>query len=208
MTGNVISRGSTLCRIGEADLIDVVLVGDDVNRAGRGGQHEDAVFKSLSANGDAGAGGNGAGDHLGTPVENVIKGIDGLFRVMLIILEVELDNGFASLGVDFSNLSTVLNGNAVISCRTGQRAGTADLDRIGRGQCGHGDHSETKRGNDQFLHMFVPPVEVGSGNARLRLSLNGNNLTAGIISQIRTFHKICIVLFFMFSMKNIHVKNE
>ena len=129
MFGNVLRRSGALRRVGEAQLIDVVLVGNDIGRGGRRGEHEHAVVISFRGDRDAGAGSDRADDHLRAPVPQGIIGIDARFRIVLVILHVEL-NLDAAQRVDFINgdLRALSNGRAVAGGRASHRADQADFD--------------------------------------------------------------------------------
>ena len=161
MLGDILSGSGALRRIGEADLIHIVLVGGDVRgRSGRR-QHEHAVLIRLRADGNAGVGGDGRQHHLRAPVKQVVVGVDGLLRVCLVVLRVQLILLTAPrVQLVDGDLRAVGDGRAVNGGGAGQRADFADLDRaVGhchrRAHRHHGGHSRSKH----LLHNPIPPIQ-------------------------------------------------
>ena len=101
--GPMPANGSlALTGVSEANLEHVVLVGSYIAGRSGGSEHEHALFISLSRNSDTGSGGNGAQNHHGFVVHDFVVGVDGLFGVVLVVLNVQ-NNLQAALGVDFVN---------------------------------------------------------------------------------------------------------
>lgn len=96
--------------------------GDVRGRSGRR-QHEHAVLIRLRADGNAGVGGDGRQHHLRAPVKQVVVGVDGLLRVCLVVLRVQLILLTAQrVQLVDSDLRAVGDGRAVNGGGAGQRA--------------------------------------------------------------------------------------
>ena len=127
---DILGGGQALVGVGEAHLEHVVFVGDDVGGGGGGGQGEDPVLEVVLGGGDAGLGGDGAQGDLHAPVLQVVEGVDGGLRHVLVVLIVQLELNVAALRVDLvhRDLGAPVGGQAVDGGVAGEGAGGADLE--------------------------------------------------------------------------------
>ena len=115
--------------IGEANLKDRGLILGDVERRGRGRDHEHVVG-NLARNSDGSTGGDRTDERLHAPVTQGIEGVDSLLAVSDVILGLKRE--FEVLGREIlgGELGTLLGRNA-IGCRgAGQRADDTDLEGL------------------------------------------------------------------------------
>ena len=156
MACDILGGSGALVRVGKANLEDVVLILNDVDRGSGRSQEEHTVRVSLGACGFTGLGSGGTEDHLGTGVQRGVVSVDDFFNVVLVVLIDQFDFVFP-LGVDLvhGDLGTVLGGQAVQGGGTGRRSDMGDLQGDGlvsesgaHGQC----QRQGKSQSDKLFH--------------------------------------------------------
>ena len=202
MLGDVLRGSGALRRVGEADLIHVVLIGGNIRRRGGRREHEDAILIRLRADGDAGVGGDGREHHLRAPVEQVVVGVDGFLRVRLVVLRVQLIL-LAAQRVQLvdGDLRAVGDSRAINRGRAGQRADFANLDRAIRHREGRGHRHRGGNGRSkQLLHVNSPYT----GFMKFAGGFLSPPLIGGIIPQSFRQNKRILSVFFTFAMNVFH----
>ena len=119
-----------LVGVGKANLEDAILaLGDVLGRRGRGDHERLGVLAALGGNGNRCARGGRADEGLHTPVQKIIKGVDGLLAVGLIVLGLAGKRKLLGGEILAAKLDGLSNGLAIGGICTGQRADGTDLKR-------------------------------------------------------------------------------